>query len=350
MVESSWNFSAAVLEAQNKPLAIKKLVLPAPEVGQVAVRVHYSGICGKQLVEQDGTLGPDKFLPHCLGHEGSGTVVGVGTGVTKVKVGDPVVLHWRPGSGIEAPSFPSYPERGSDLYIGGGKVTTFQRYSVVSENRVTPIPSNFPLNLAALLGCAVTTGLGLVANEAKVSMGQSVLVLGCGGVGLNVLQGCRMASAYPIVGVDRYQDKLPKARSMGASHVFTARELQSVADILDGGADVVVDTTGSPSAAKNAIELCRPGGQIFFVAQMRHDQAFQINSSVLHSGKRITASFGGSTNPDIDIPRYIRLHEAGLLNLPDLITHVCRLEDINKMLDLIRAGSVGRALINMDLA
>ena len=354
-------FQAAVLEAQQTPLTIRRLEIPETlYVGQVLVRVLYSGICGAQLGEIAGTKGPDRFLPHLMGHEGSGEVVAVGPGVRNLRLGDYVVLHWRKGIGIES-NPPKYwcPELGKE--VGGGWVTSFNEYAVVSENRLTKIGSDIPLDVAALMGCAVTTGLGVVNNDVRLKMGESVIVFGCGGVGLNVLQGCMLAGAYPIIGVDIADEKLQRAIVMGATHVANSREKNGInynggmSTIKDwivkltgrGGADAVIDTTGNPEVMRLAWELAAPTGRVCLVAQLRHDQTLPLQTLPMHTGKTILGSDGGDTNPTIDIPRYLRLYKAGRLNIRNLITHVVRLRDINSVLDDIRAGRVGRAIIEM---
>ena len=167
-------FKAAILENLNAPLVLDEIESQPLECGQVLVRIHRSGICGAQLNEIAGTKGPDNFLPHLLGHEGGGVVVETGPGVTSVKPGDHVVLHWRKGAGIHAKPA-KYLWNGRT--VNSGWVTTFSEYSVVSENRLTPIPKDVPFEIAALMGCAVTTALGLINNLAQVKIGQSVAVL-----------------------------------------------------------------------------------------------------------------------------------------------------------------------------
>src|SRR5688572_174041 len=162
---------AAVLVELNEPLVLTDIEVPPLDVGQVLVEVHRSGICGAQLGEIAGVKGPDKFLPHLLGHEGGGVVLETGPGVTHVKAGDHVVLHWRKGEGIQARTT-AYNWGGRK--VNAGWVTTFQEQAIVSENRVTPIPKDVPFDVAALMGCAVTTALGLVNNDAQVKIGDSV--------------------------------------------------------------------------------------------------------------------------------------------------------------------------------
>ena len=176
---------AAILNKQNADLILDDVEAFALDVGQVLVKVEASSICGRQIAEITGRKGEDHYLPHLLGHEGCGVVEDIGLGVTTVKTGDKVVMHWRKGEGIES-TFPRY-KWGSQI-IGGGLITTLSEKSVVAENRITKIPDDIPADVASLLGCATTTGLGLVNNEADLKIGQSIVVIGAGGVGLNVIQ------------------------------------------------------------------------------------------------------------------------------------------------------------------
>ena len=176
---------AAVLAESRRPLIIDDIIFPDElDVGQVLVKIFYTTICGAQINEIQAVKGPDKFLPHLLGHEASGTVIETGPGVSNVKSGDTVVLHWRPSRGIQS-STPSYKWRGQKL--NAGWVTTFNQFAVVSENRLTVLPSSYDLKVAPLLGCAVTTALGVINNDAKVKIGEFIVVFGIGGVGLNVI-------------------------------------------------------------------------------------------------------------------------------------------------------------------
>jgi Zn-dependent alcohol dehydrogenase len=192
---------AAILEESGKPLALGELELPSKlQFGQVLVKLHYSGICGAQINEIDAIKGLDKFLPHLLGHEGTGVVQKIGTGVSTVKQGDHVVLHWRPSSGIQSPTA-KYSWNGK--IVNSGWVTTFNEQAVISENRLTAIPKDFDMRLAALFGCAVTTAFGVVNNDAHIKVGQSVVIFGIGGVGLNIVQAATMVSAHPVVCADK---------------------------------------------------------------------------------------------------------------------------------------------------
>src|SRR5437867_608512 len=212
---------AAVLVETKAPLQLAELELPQTlSFGQVLVKVHYSGICGAQLNEIEGAKGPDKFLPHLLGHEGSGTVLDIGAGVRTVKKGDHVVLHWRPSAGLQAET-PTY--RWNGTRVNAGWVTTFNDHAIVSENRLTAIPDDVDLRVAPLFGCAVTTAMGVVNRDAAVQVGQSVVVFGVGGVGVNIVQSAAMVSAYPIVAVDVVESKVEWARKFGATHAFNSK-------------------------------------------------------------------------------------------------------------------------------
>lgn len=342
-------FRAAILESLNAPLVLSEIESQPLECGQVLVKIHRSGICGAQLNEIAGTKGPDRFLPHLLGHEGGGVVAEIGLGVTCVKPGDHVVLHWRKGGGIHAPPA-KYLWNGRT--VNSGWVTTFAEYSVVSENRLTPIPKDVPFEIAALMGCAVTTALGLINNLAQVKIGQSIAIFGCGGVGLNVVQGAAMVAADPIIAVDLYDHKLDMAARFGATHLINSSHANATEEIRKivgpQGVDVAVDNTGDVRVIERAYELTASKGRTILVGVPRHDQNINIHSLPLHHGKVLTGCEGGDTDPAVDIPRYIRLYQHGKMDLDSLITHRFPLADINMALDKIRAGEVGRAILTME--
>src|SRR5688572_8909216 len=194
--------TAAILVEQKKPLVIDEVELPALSYGQVLVDIKVSRICGSQIGEIDGVKGPDKWLPHLLGHEGGGIVLETGPEVTHVKPGDRVVLHWRPGAGIQAA--PSKYRLGSQT-VNAGNITTFQGLTVVSENRVTRVPDNTDFEIAALLADTLTTGFGAVTRDARVAIGEAVVVIGVGGIGLGTVLGAHLAGAHPVIAVDIHE-------------------------------------------------------------------------------------------------------------------------------------------------
>lgn len=341
-------FRAAILTEQRQPLVLDDVQLPERlDYGQVLVRVSCSGICGSQLGEIDGVKGPDRFLPHLLGHEGSGVVVETGPGVVRVKPGDSVVMHWRQAAGIESPT-PKY--RWGDREVNAGWVTTFNELAIVSENRLTPIPDDFPKDIAALLGCAVVTGLGVISNDAELTLGESIVVLGAGGVGLNVIQGAQLVSADPIVAVDIVPAKLALAKRFGATHVINSHEEDVAAQVreLIGSADVVVETTGRTDLMELAYELTGPQGRCVFVGVPQEKRRPAFYSLPLHFGKKITGSHGGESQPDRDIPRYLKLIERGRLDLEPLISDRFAFSQLNEAIDSLRSGQVaGRCVIEM---
>jgi len=343
---------AAILEKSNAPLVVDQVDLPKELVcGQVLVKIHYSGICGAQINEIEAAKGPDKFLPHLLGHEGSGTVIEIGPGVSTVGEGDRVVLHWRPSDGIQSAT-PEYRWKGGKL--NSGWVTTFNQYAVVSENRLTVIPQDFDLKIAPLFGCAVTTAVGVINNDAQVKIGQSVVIFGVGGVGLNVAQAAAMVSAQPIVAIDLFDHKLATVERFGASHAINSKDMTPAevdAEVKkitgQAGADVVIDTTGNCRVIEQAYELTHPDGRTILVGVPTKGDNISIYSLPLHFNKVLTGSHGGDSRPQIEIPRLIRLMEAGKMTLDGLITHQFPLEEINQALDLLKSGQSGRILLDM---
>ncbi|HYM72303.1 MAG TPA: zinc-binding dehydrogenase [Stellaceae bacterium] len=342
---------AAVLVRQNEALDICELELPRLDIGQVLVKVEHSGICGKQIDEITGRQGADKHLPHLLGHEGGGEVVEIGPGVKKVKPGDRVVMHWVKGSGIDSAP-PRFAHKGRE--ISAGWVTTFSNYTIASENRLTPVPRGAKSDVMALLGCAVTTGLGIVFNNARLRPGQSIAVFGVGGVGLNVVQGAALVNAYPIVALDKSDEKLAFATRFGATHTVNVDKVDAamaLAELSRGeGFDAVVDTTGVNRVRETAYDATHPktGTTILCGVPFAGDR-LSIDSFPLHMGRRVIGSHGGDTVPDTDIPRYFELYRLGKLKLDELITNRFTLGEINDAVALVRAGQAcGRCVVAMD--
>jgi len=342
---------AAVLTKLNNPLQVWKVEMPGSlDVGQVLVKVHFSGICGSQLGEIDGAKGEDRYLPHLLGHEAAGTVLDIGPGVRHVTVGDKVVLHWRKGLGIEA-NVPDFRYHGAK--VNAGSVTTFNEFAIVAENRLTAIPADSDLEIAALFGCAVTTGFGVVQNNAKVRIGESVVVFGAGGIGLNIVQAASLVSAYPIIAVDAYKSKLELASQLGATHVIDVNDgdaRQAIMDIVNGaGVDVFIDNTGQPNIIEMGYAITKSQGRVTLVGVPRKGNNITINSLPLHFNKVLSGSHGGDSVPNEDIPRLLALYRADRLKLSKLITSFYSLERINEAIGDMRTGAVtGRCLIRFD--
>ena len=332
---------AAVLEKLNYPLAIREIFPTQLLPGQVYVKVLASGLCGAQLHEIRGHRGNEKFLPHLMGHEGCGIVKEVGPGVTTVKEGDKVVMHWRPGSGIES-EFPKY--HLGEKIISSGKCTTLSEFSIVSENRLTKVPHDTPTVLAAMLGCSLTTALGIIDNECNLKFGESVAVIGCGGVGLNLIQAAKMKSAHPVYGVDINDKMFDLTHQIGVD-IFTC-DLEFIPEKVD----VILDTTGVPEVISKAFDKLAPSGRLIMVGQPAPGTDLNIFNPLSMfdgQGKSIRASQGGGTKPDEDIPRYIKLANREMLDFNTLHTDTFALDNINDAFDLLKTGNAGRIIIKI---
>lgn len=339
---------AAILTELRKPLIIAEIEIPQElKVGQVLVKIHFSGICGSQLGEIDGAKGEDKFLPHLLGHEGSGIVVAIGPGVKTVSLGDKVVLHWRKGDGIESEP-PIYNWKGTK--VNAGWVTTFNEFAIVSENRITTIPKDSEMDVAALFGCAVTTGFGIIENNAKLKIGESVVVFGAGGIGLNVVQAASLVSAYPIIAIDIFDNRLALAQEMGATHLINSRDksVEEISELIQSmtKVDVFIDNTGNPQIIELGYNILKPQGKMVLVGVPKKGNNINIFSLPMHFGKSIIGSHGGETVPQIDIPRINNLYLEKRIKLKNLISKTYNLNEINTAISDIRNGLVsGRVSI-----
>jgi Zn-dependent alcohol dehydrogenase len=340
-------FNAAILRAHNEPLELVSLEHEYVDhqgrfcsYGQVRVEVIASGICGAQLMEISGTKNADAPLPRLLGHEGVGIIRETGPGVSVQLLGKKCVLHWRKGDGPEA-TLPARYRKGLNT-LGGGHITTFAQSVVVSANRVTPVPTDTPDELCALLGCGLSTALGTIEQEAKLKMGESLLVVGAGGVGLNLIMAGKLANAFPIHAMEVNPDKFSMARSVGAHLCFQKAE--------GGKYDVIVDTTGNVGAIESTLPLLSENGRFVCLGQTKPEESFQVLHAVNHyhgNGHRIIWSQGGGFQPSQMIPRYLNLWRSGALNLDGVISHRLPLERINEGLELVRNGQAGRVLISM---
>jgi S-(hydroxymethyl)glutathione dehydrogenase/alcohol dehydrogenase len=342
-------FKAAILEKNNEPLLLRDVEFAGPlEFGQVMVQIHYSGICGKQIEEIQGTGGADPYLPHLLGHEGSGIVVDVGPGVTKVNPGDNVVLHWLKGEGIQAAT-PTYHRDG--LVVNAGSITTFNEYSVVSENRVTAIPSGTDLKEVCLLGCCVATGIGVILNEALLSPGDSLAVVGCGGVGLSAIQGGRLAGADPIIAIDSNPASLDLALKLGANQAINpcSSNIESeISRITDGnGCGTVVIAVGNPNAIETGTRLSSLPGRVYVVGVPPLGASISVDPLDIHRGRTIMGSYGGGCVPGRDIPAYLELYNQGEINLQDMISQTVGLDRINDGIGMLLDGVAGRCVVKM---
>ena len=341
---------AAILVEQRKPLVIEEIEIPALSYGQVLVKVLCSGICGSQIGEIDGVKGPDRFLPHLLGHEGTGKVLECGPGVKTVSPDDQVVLHWRKGVGIEAAPAKYSSRMGT---VNSGWVTTFNELSVISENRMTKVPAELDVEQAALMGCVVTTGFGVINNNARLKIGESIAIFGAGGIGLAMIQAAAMVGAHSIIAVDLFDNKLELAAKLGATHTINSKRADpepAIKHIMGcDGVDVAVDNTGNVKVIETAYRVTSSCGRTILVGVPPKGQQAGIYTLPLHFGKVLTGSHGGESCPERDIPRYVRLLRVGKLRLDGLIGRRYSLADINTAITDMRSGTVaGRCVIRFD--
>lgn len=337
---------AAILVEQRKPLVIDEVEVPALKRGQVLVEIHATRVCGSQIGEIDGVKGPDKFLPHLLGHEAGAVALEVGPDVTHVAPGDRVVCHWRPGAGIHAGGS-VYKWNGRD--VNAGPITTFQKYAVISENRLTKVPADTEFEFCCLLADTLTTGFGIINNDAKVKAGESVVVFGVGGIGLGVVVGAKLAGANPVIGIDVHAHKLAKAAQYGLTHTIDAsweNAPDKVKDILGGLADVVIDGTGNPAVIESAYELTRlRGGRCVLFGVLPHDKKISIQTLALHFGRTLTGSEGGQSRPHEDIPQILGQIAAGAFDPSDFINRRGPLSEVGDVMADMRKGDVIHAVL-----
>lgn len=339
---------AAILVEVSRPLELVELEVPALRPGQVLVEVTHSGVCHTQVLECRGYRGEDKFLPHCLGHEGSGVVREIGAGVTKVKQGDRAILSWIKGLGADVAGS-VYQWDGKK--VNAGAITTFGRWMVISENRLTAMPANIEADQAAMLGCAAPTGLGAVFNVARPMAGQSIAVFGAGGIGACAVAAAAISGCWPIIAIDLHDLKIETALRMGATHgICPARE--NVADrlkeICPGGLDFAIEASGRPAVMAQALSAVRQqGGKAVIVGNARHGENLELDPKQFNMGKQLLGTWGGDNIPDQHFPRYCRLLTSGRLNLEPLLSKIYALDAVNDAIDDLEAGRVMRPLIQM---
>jgi S-(hydroxymethyl)glutathione dehydrogenase / alcohol dehydrogenase len=341
---------AAILVQTGSPLVVAEIAIPALKPGQVLVEIAYSGACGTQVMEWRGDKGEDKWLPHCLGHEGTGVVIETSDAVTKVKAGDRVVLSWIKGSGIEA---------GGAVYDWGGRkvnaggVTTFQRHAVVSENRLTLLPADLPMDVAVLLGCAAPTGMGAVYNVLKAQPGDAIAVFGAGGIGLNALMAAALVGAMPLIAIDPNPTRRALAKIYGATHVIdpsASDVLAEIKRIIPLGVDWAVECSGQPAVMEQAVNATRPqGGRAVVIGNARQGALLSLNPSLFNQGKSLLGTWGGDSLPDRDYGRFARLLGSGRFPVRDMLSKPYALGEADQALQDLASGKIGRPLIDMRL-
>jgi len=325
---------AAILTELNKELIIDNIEENTGplEPGQVLVDIEYSGLCGAQLQEIAGKKNNAKFLPHLIGHEGVGIVRQVSLGVNKVLPGDKVIFHWRKGSGIDA-AFPQYLWNGR--IITGGKITTLCSSSIVSENRLTKIPPESDSIIATLLGCSLSTAFGIINNDARIGIGDNVLIIGFGGVGMQLTSGCFYAGANSVFIVEQSSSKHDMILKYGACPVKGS---------FDKKVDCIIDTTGRMDIISNYIINLADGGRVVIVSQPQNDLSFSFPADLFSdSGKQIIFTQGGGISPDRDLSKFLE-YTKKIKYSPSVEYYP--LSDINKAITHLKSGNATRIIID----
>ena len=349
MEKISKNIKAAVLTEINKPLKIKNIERNELLPGHVLVKILYSGVCRSQLMEIKGLRGEDPWIPHLLGHEGSGKVVQVGEAVTKFKPKDEVILTWIKSEGLEEPGA-KYTSEGQ--IINSGAVTTFSNYSVVSENRLVNKPKGLPFDTAVLYGCALSTGAGMVFNELEISSKASVVVIGLGGIGLSVVAMLLASNIKNITAIDISLNKLKEVNSWGVPNIFNPNDddfHESINEITKEGFDFCIESAGKVSTIEMGFSLIRKrGGKLLFASHPPEGELISLSPHELISGKEIYGSWGGKVKPQRDIPKFYDLISSSNFPIERLLSEPYEIEQINQALEDLNEGKVFRPLIKMN--
>ena len=363
---------AAVAHQAGAPLTIETVDLDGPRAGEVLVEIKATGICHTDEFTRSGA-DPEGLFPAILGHEGAGVVVDIGPGVISLKKGDHVIPLYTPecrqceyclsgktnlcqairvtqGQGV-------MPDGSSRFSVGGKKVfhymgtSTFANYTVVPEIALAKIREDAPFDTVCYIGCGVTTGLGAVINTAKVEPGANVVVFGLGGIGLNVIQGARLAGANMIVGVDLNPSRKPLAEKFGMTHFVNPKEVEGdlvpwLVNLTKGGADYSFECIGNVEVMRQALECCHKGWGVSVIigvagaGQEIKTRPFQLVTGRVWKG----TAFGGAKGRR-DVPKIVDWYMDGKINIDDLITHTLKLEDINKGFDLMHSGESIRSVV-----
>jgi Zn-dependent alcohol dehydrogenase len=362
---------AVVLEATGGPLTPGELDLAAPGPEEVLVRLRASGVCHSDWNAVDGTA--ETPCPAVLGHEGAGVVEEVGRDVTRVRVGDHVALSWAPSCGTcdecrrDLPQLCStvWPAMGTGGLMDGTPrlsrddepvfhysfLSTFAEACVVPERSCVPIPEDVPFDVAALVGCAVTTGVGAVWRTAGVQRGERVAVIGCGGVGLSALMAALAVGAEPVVAVDAAPGKLAVARDFGATDAVlwqgsAAETAEAVREATGGGVDYAVEATGRPEAMETAFLSTRARGAAILIGIPRPDAVLSLPAATIpRMERRVLGSIYGSSKPERDFPDTLEQYRAGRLPLDRLVSHRLPLEDAERGFELMRSGEALRVVL-----
>ena len=357
---------AAILHEGAEDLVVDEIEHDTPGPHEVVIRIEVCGLCHSDLHWLDGTLVRPR--PQVLGHEAAGVVEAVGAGVASVSVGDRVVTCLLAGCGGCAPCHRGEPgqcrnpeairrltgDRPRLATLDGHAVTPMGGIGglaervLIDERGAIAIPDDVPAELAAILGCAVVTGLGAVFHVAQVKPGDTVAVIGCGGVGLNVIQGARIAGAARIVAIDANPQKLPLAGRLGATDLVDASDadpVEAVRELTGAGVDHAFEVVGRPATIALAMEMAAAGRAAYVVGVMSDDTQLTVAATHFRRGKSLHGVFMGGGQPKVDIPRYVELWRRGLLDLASMVSRTLTLDEVNDGFRALAAGEVARAVV-----
>ena len=362
---------AAVAFEAKKPLEIVELDLEGPKAGEVLVEIMATGICHTDAYTLDG-LDSEGIFPSVLGHEGAGIVREVGAGVTSVKPGDHVIPLYTPecrqcksclsgktnlctairatqGKGLMPDGTSRFSYKGQTIYHYMG-CSTFSNFTVLPEIAVAKIRTDAPFDKACYVGCGVTTGVGAVTNTAKVQVGDNVVVFGLGGIGLNVLQGAKMAGADKIIGVDINDSKKEWGEKFGMTHFVNPKNTKDVVahlvELTDGGADYSFDCTGNTDVMRQALECCHRGwGTSIIIGVAEAGKEISTRPFQLVTGRNWRGTAFGGAKGRTDVPKIVDWYMDGKIDIDSLITHKMPLDEINKAFDLMHAGESIRSVV-----
>ena len=364
---------AAVAFEAKQPLEVVELDLEGPRAGEVLVEIMATGICHTDAYTLDG-LDSEGLFPSILGHEGAGIVREVGAGVTSVAPGDHVIPLYTPecrqcksclsqktnlctairstqGKGVMPDGTTRFSHKGQPIFHYMG-CSTFSNFTVLPEIAVARIRTDAPFDTSCYIGCGVTTGVGAVVNTAKVQPGENIVVFGLGGIGLNVIQGARLAGAARIIGVDINPDREDWGRRFGMTHFLNSRGLsreETIAQLLeltDGGADYTFDATGNTEVMRTALEACHRGwGTSIIIGVAEAGKEIATRPFQLVTGRNWRGTAFGGARGRTDVPRIVDWYMDGLIEIDPMITHRLTLDDINKGFDLMHAGASIRSVV-----
>jgi S-(hydroxymethyl)glutathione dehydrogenase/alcohol dehydrogenase len=333
----------------NKPLLIKDFNLPDPRPGEVMVKIFFSGICRSQIMEISGHRNNNKFLPHFLGHEGSGIVIKVGAGVKKVKKNDEVILTWIRGRGMEVNNGKII---NKDTIVNYGPITTLGQYSLISENRLVKKPKNMDRKIAALFGCALCTGFGIVLNEFKINKNKNinVAVYGLGGIGYSSLVMLKCLGIKNITILDNNYKKLKIAKKIGIKNIVNTSNNNfstNNKNYLKNTFDLCIETCGYKSTIEKAFDLIKNKGKVIFASHPKKLDKISIDPFELIKGKKIVGTWGGDAYPDKDINFFYNKVKKNLRYLEPMTKNIYALSQVNKAIKDLSSGNVLRPLIKM---